>query len=160
MQLWQLQTEQAVLGLDTRRQVLLTENRIEMPQFSTRNAQLEQATDKNPFLKGKTDYATDEVDDLLQGNTAEENRALKRMASKLVSQHLASDPAMRGIGVTLPERGRLLTFKRSVQVDGDEALALKLTMTPTERALPGSSPSFVWVSACLSGWHFRILNVV
>jgi hypothetical protein len=83
------------------------------------------------------------VDDLLQGNTVEENSALKSMASRLVSQQLASDPALRGIDVTLPAHGQLLTFQRSVQVDGNEALALKLAVAPSHR-----TPWWVSILVC------------
>lgn len=130
VQLRQLQREQAVLGLNTRRQLLAMENRIETPSFA-RNAQMEQAAAQNPFLKGALNYDPQQVDQLLLGNTAEENSALKRMASRLVSQQSEADPGLRGIDVTLPARGELVTFHRAVHVADAQPLQLRLTLKPT-----------------------------
>ncbi len=132
VQLRQLQTEQAVLGLNTRRQFMVTDNKVEVPQFA-RNEQLEEAARVNPVLQGHMNYKPDKVSDYLLGNTADENTALKRMAGRLVSQQSATEPALRGLDVTLPLRGEILTFQRSVQVDGDEALAIKLRVAPVRQ---------------------------
>ncbi len=136
VQLRQLQTEQAVLGLNTRRQLLALENIIETPAFA-RNEQLEQAANLNPLLRGQLNYDPTQVDDLLRGNTAEENSALKRMAGRLVSQQSEADPGLRGIDVTLPARGDLVTFRRSVQVNSAAPLQLKLKVAPVTRVHGG-----------------------
>ena len=129
VQLRQLQTEQALLGLNSRRQSVYLENRIETPEFA-RNEQLEQAAQFNVVLQGQLNYDPNKVDDFLLGNTAEENSALKRMAGRLVSHQQAADLGVRGLEVSLPARGELLTFHRSVQVDGSEPLRLELTLSP------------------------------
>ena len=56
---------------------------------------------------------------MLLGNTAEENSALNGIASRMVDQQLAAEPAPGAIDVTMPERGQVLTFTRSMQVDGN-----------------------------------------
>ena len=123
VQLRALKTQQAVVGLNTRRQKLYLDNNASV---SVHNAQLEQAASLNPFLQGKTNYNPQQVDQLLMGNTVEENTALSGIAGRIVDQQLAAEPAPSAIDVTLPERGQVLTFTRSLQVDGGAPLELKL----------------------------------
>jgi len=130
-----LKTQQAVLGLNTRRQKLYLDNRADVQQ---RNEQLEQAANLNPLLQGKTNYDPQQYDQLLQGNTAEENDALNGIAARLVDQQLAAEPAPGAINVTMPERGKVLTFTRSMQVDGNAPLKLELEL----QQLPGTSWGF------------------
>ena len=122
VQLRSLKTQQAVIGLNTRRQKLYLDNRAD----AARNEQLEQAANLNPFLQGKANFNPQQVDQLLMGNTLEENTALRGIATKIVDQQLGADPAPGAIDVTLPERGQVLTFTRSVQVDGGAPLELNL----------------------------------
>jgi hypothetical protein len=128
VQLRELQTQQAVVGLNTRRQKLYLDNKDDDPGFA-RNEQLEQAATNNPLLKGKLNYNGQAMDSLLLGNTAEENGALNQMAGRIVSQQLAAEPALQAIDVTLPPSGKLLTFKRSVQVNGNAPLELQLNVS-------------------------------
>lgn len=127
VQLRILKTQQTVLGLNTRRQRVYLDNRVDAP----RNEQLEQAANLNPFMRGKANFDPQQVDQLLMGNTAEENAALRGIASRLVDQQLAAEPAPAAIDVTLPERGRVLTFTRSLQVDGGSPLELDLVVGKT-----------------------------
>jgi hypothetical protein len=129
VQLRALKTQQAVLGLNTRRQRLYLDNRVD----AARNEQLEQAATLNPFMQGKTDFDPQQVDQLLMGNTAEENSALRGIAARLVDQQLVAEPAPGAIDLTLPERGRVLTFTRSLQVDGGAPLELRLEVARTSR---------------------------
>jgi hypothetical protein len=129
-----LKTQQAVLGLNTRRQKLYLDNRAGMQ----RNEQLEQAANQNPFLQGKSNYDPQQFDQMLLGNTAEENTALNGIAARLVDQQLAAEPAPGAIDVTMPERGQVLTFTRSMQVDGNAPLKLDLDLS----RLPHSSWGF------------------
>ncbi|HEX2855447.1 MAG TPA: hypothetical protein VHO24_19585 [Opitutaceae bacterium] len=129
VQLRELKTQQAVLGLNTRRQRLYLDNRGD----SARNEQLEQAANLNPFMQGKTNFNPQQVDQLLMGNTVEENSALRGIAGRLVEQQLAAEPAPSAIDVTLPERGRVLTFTRSLQVDGGAPLNLTLEIEKMNR---------------------------
>ncbi len=131
-----LKTQQAVLGLNTRRQKLYLDNRADVQQ---RNTQLEQAANINPLLQGKMNYDPQQFDQMLQGNTAEENSALNGIASLLVDQQLAAEPAPGAINVTMPERGKVLTFTRSMQVEGNAPLKLELEI----QNLPGASWLFM-----------------
>jgi len=122
VQLRNLKTQQTVLGLNTRRQKLYLDNRAD----GARNEQLEQAASLNPLMQNKLNFNPQEIDQLLMGNTADENTALKGIATRLVDQQLAAEPAPNAIDVTLTENGRVLTFTRSLQVDGGAPLELKL----------------------------------
>ena len=124
VQLRNLKTQQTLLGLNTRRQRLYLDNRLD----SGRNEQLEQAANLNPFMRGKINFDPQQVDQLLMGNTADENTALQTIAGCIVDQQLAAEPAPAAIDVTLLERGRVLTFTRSLQVDGNAPLGLRLSL--------------------------------
>jgi hypothetical protein len=137
VQLRSLKTQQAVIGLNTRRQKLYLDNRADV----ARNESLEQAVNLNPFLQGKVNYHPQQVDQLLMGNTVEENTALRGIATKIVDQQLSADPAPGAIDVTLPERGQVLTFTRSVQVDGGAPLELKLDLAKTS----GANRTLIWI---------------
>ncbi|MES2697541.1 MAG: hypothetical protein V4773_29015, partial [Verrucomicrobiota bacterium] len=121
VQLRNLKTQQAVLGLNTRRQRMYLDNRSE---GSLRNTALEQAADLNPFMQGKATFDLRQVDQLLMGNTSDENAALRGIAAKIVDQQLGAEPAPGAIDVTMPERGSVVTFTRSLQVDGGAPLEL------------------------------------
>ena len=129
VQLRALKTQQAVLGLNTRRQRLYLDNRMD----TVRNEQLEQAANLNPFMQGRMNFDPRQVDQLLMGNTVEENTALRSIAARLVDQQLTAEPTPVAIEVTLPERGQVLTFNRSLQVDGESALSLELEISRTDR---------------------------
>jgi hypothetical protein len=106
VQLRSLKTQQAVIGLNTRRQKLYLDNRAD----AARNESLEQAANLNPFLQGKATFHPQQVDQLLMGNTAEENTALRGIATKIVDQQLGADPAPGAIDVTLTRAGQVVTF--------------------------------------------------
>jgi hypothetical protein len=133
VQLEKLRTEQAVVGLNTRRQKLYFDNQYR-GGGGQRNEQLEQAASANPvYNNGTLNWDPQQVDQLLLGNTADENAALKSMANRIVGQQLAVEPAPAGLEVTLPERGTVVTFGRSVQVDGGKPLVLDLGLRPVHR---------------------------
>lgn len=126
VQLEKLRKEQAVMGLQARRQKLYLDNRFNQGG-GPRNEQLEQAADVNPLLnKGDLNWDPRQADQMLLGNTAEETAALKTIADRIVAQQLAAEPAPAGLELTLPERGTVVTFARSVQVDGGKPLWLDL----------------------------------
>lgn len=132
VQLRTLKTQQAVLGLNTLRQKIYLNNTSE----GVKNEQLEQAANLNPFLQGRMNYDPRQADQLLMGNTAEENTALRGIAGRIVDQQLAVEPAPSAIDVTLPEKGQVVTFTRSLQVDGGAPLELQLEVATARR--PGA----------------------
>lgn len=125
VQLRELKTQQAVLGLNTRRQRVFLDNQNES---ASTNQQLEQAATINPVLQGKSNYDPKQFDRFIEGNTAEENAALKAIANRIVMQQLAAEPVPLGLEISVPERGTLLTFGRSIQVNGDRPMKLELDL--------------------------------
>jgi hypothetical protein len=129
VQLRQLKTQQAVLGLNTRRQKLVLDQSIATGDKD----QLEKAAEANPVLRGDLNYDPRQYDRYIAGNTADENAALKEIANRIVTQQLAAEPAPLALDVTLPERGTVMTFGRSVQVDGERAMGIDLDLKRTGR---------------------------
>ena len=134
VQLRNLQTQQAVVGLNTRRQKLFLDNASNA--WGVVNEQAAQAARDNPLLQGQQEFDPRQLDRMLQGNTMEETTLLNRLADRIVNQQTASTPALRSLDIALPERGSTHTFTRGVQVDGNAPLTLDLTM---ERQQPGAS---------------------
>lgn len=127
VQLRALRTQQAVLGLNTRRQKLYLDN-IGGDGRAQRNEEIERAANFNPLLQGATQYQPGQAEEAMRGNTLEENSALNGIAARLVDQQLAAEPAPAGIEVAMLERGTVYTFTRSVQVEGSEPLHLTLAV--------------------------------
>lgn len=122
IQLRALKTDQAMVSLNTRRQRLYLDNRGD----AARNEQLEQAARLNPYMQGRANFDPQQLDQLLMGNSAEENSALRGIAARIVEQELSTEPAPGAIDVALPRQGQVLTFTRSLQVDGGAPLGLEL----------------------------------
>jgi len=152
VQLRALKTQQAVLGLNTRRQKLYLDN---SGADGAKNVQLEQAASLNPFLQGRMNYDPRQADQLLMGNTAEENSALRGIAGRIVDQQLAAEPAPGAIDVTLPEKGQVLTFTRSLQVDGGQPLELSLDVAPARRSGMGFGMGLLVVIGAMGAWLGR-----
>jgi hypothetical protein len=150
VQLRNLKTQQTMLGLNTRRQRLYLDNRAD----AARNEQLEQAANLNPFMQGKINFDPQQIDQLLMGNTVEENTALRGIATRLVDQQLTAEPAPGAIDVTLAERGRVLTFTRSLQVDGGAPLDLNLKVGRIARTSLGFSALLLLATAGIAAFHF------
>jgi hypothetical protein len=130
VQLKKVKTQQTLLGLNTRRQRMYLDNRTD----AARNEQLEQAAALNPFMQGRLNFDPTQMDQLLMGNSAEENAALRGIAARLVEQELSAEPPAGAIDVVVPQQGRVLTFDRSLQVDGNAPLELKLEIKPIAEA--------------------------
>lgn len=133
VQLRELKTQQAVLGLNTRRQILTLDNN---DVGSKDISQIQEAANANPILQGRFNYDPNQFDRYLMGNSADENAALKEIANRIVTQQLAAEPAPQALDITLPERGNVISFTRSVQVDGNggEPMAITLDIRKTSRA--------------------------
>ena len=61
----------------------------------------------------------------------------KAIALRIVNQQLAAEPAPSGLEINVPERGSLLTFGRSIQVDGGKPMHLELTLERTKQVRYG-----------------------
>lgn len=154
VQLRTLRTQQTVVGLNTRRQRLYLGNNAD----AFRNEQLEQAANLNPVMRGKLDFDPQQLDQLLMGNSVEENTALRGIAARMVDQQLAAEPATTAIDVTLPERGKVVTFVRSLQVNGNAPLELRLTLDHENRTRPAFALLILGSLGVLAGLWIRTGN--
>ncbi len=126
VQLENLQTQQAIVGLNTRRQRLyLDVNRNDTALAD--NEQLRQAAADNPILQqDQLDFRPQQLSQLLRGNTTEDNAILQQIAGRLVHHQRTTEPAPQAIIISLPEEGAVYTFRRSVQVAENAPLELDL----------------------------------
>jgi len=147
VQLTELQTRQAIAGLNTRQQRVYLNNAAELNDLDE-SKKLKQAAGKNPILNGADNWRPQELDEMLQENSADQNTAFRRIAERLVEQQLAAEPAPRAIQVTIPKRGKILKFTRSVQVDGQTPLGLELEFR-SRRGGGDTVAVLVVVVACL-----------
>lgn len=129
VQLQNLASQQAVLGLNTRRQKLYLDNAL--PDEALADAPLARAARSNPLLQGQADIAPAQMEQILQGNSLEEAGALRRLAERIVSQQLAAEPAPRAVTPTLPQPGSAVVFARGLQVDGARPLQLGIEIERT-----------------------------
>lgn len=153
VQLRNLKTQQAVLGLNTRRQRLFLDNRAEAPGLE--NQQLERAAQLNPVFQGAFNFDPGQFDRFLEGNTADENAALKEIANRMVTQQLAAEPAPATLDIHLPESGTILAFHRSVQIDGDQPMSLALDLRPATSRGILLSVLLCFAAANLAGFHLK-----
>ncbi|GAA5484469.1 hypothetical protein [Haloferula sargassicola] len=126
-----LRMQQAVLGLNTRRQRMYLDNRSNGLDFG--NAQIEQAAEENPILRGDANYDPREFDRLMVGNSAEETTSLKAIAGRIVDQQIQIDGAREALDVELLELGTRYRFTRSLQVEGGRPMALDLDLERDRR---------------------------
>jgi hypothetical protein len=126
VQLENIQTQQAIVGLNTRRQRLLLDNDRGGGAI-TDNEQLRQAATANPILQQEQmNYRPQEMSQLLAGNTKEDIATLQKIAGRLVQHQRTTEPAPQAILISLPEEGTIYSFRRSVQVAESAPLELQL----------------------------------
>jgi hypothetical protein len=127
VQLENLQTQQAIVGLNSRRQrVVLDNGSNDTAAFD--NKQLQEAASGNPILQqDQINFRPQQLSELLRGNSTEDNAILQRIAARLVQHQHTTDPAPQQILISLPEEGSVYTFKRSVQVAENTPLELRLS---------------------------------
>lgn len=126
VQLENLQTQQAIVGLNTRRQRLYLDNSGDDAGMLD-NKQLRDAAAENPVLQqDQLNFRPQELSQLLRGNTTEDNAVLQQIAARLVQHQHTTDPAPQAIIISLPEEGDIYTFGRSVQVAENAPLELEL----------------------------------
>lgn len=71
-------------------------------------------------------YSQQEAKQIIEANTADDNAVLMRLAERIVQQQDAAVPNPTEIRATIPQQGRMLTFRRSVQVDTWTDLTVEL----------------------------------
>ena len=80
-------------------------------------------------------YTQQDAKDIIDRNPADDNAAFMRLAERLIQQQDAAVTSPAAIRASIPEQGRVLTFKRAVLVDAligtkdDLKIALEATAT-------------------------------
>ena len=100
-------------------------------------------------------YTQDEAKQIIERNPAEDNAALMRLAERLIQQQDAAVSSPSVIRASVPEQGRLLSFKRAVQVDKMADLKLDLQATAVRSASLGARFGLLaglFVVLALLGW--------
>jgi hypothetical protein len=62
-------------------------------------------------------YTQQDAKDLIDRNTADDNAAFLRLAERLIQQQDAAVNRPAALRASIPEQGRVLTFRRAVVVD-------------------------------------------
>lgn len=156
VQLRKLRNEQAVMGLNTRRQKIYLDNAAEGNMANT-NVAFEEAAKINPVFNGDTNYNPSDIDELLKGNTQEERQAMLSIANRMVSQQLAAQPAPQAIEVTMPESGQMLHFHRSIQLNADTPMTLELTVA-SESGSAWWVPFYIAILISAAAWVILLLR--
>ncbi|MCB1229156.1 MAG: hypothetical protein KDN19_02755 [Verrucomicrobiae bacterium] len=161
VQLENLQTQQAIVGLNTRRQRLVMDNSGDQVDFEA-NDQVKQGAAANPVLQqGALNFRPQDLVQLLQGNTDEDNAVLQRIAGRIVRQQRTIEPATRAMSVTLPEEGQVYRFERALQVA--ENAPLKLELEFGDRSRPDAWKVLLVLAmilglAAMLGWQGRRMD--
>lgn len=126
VQLENLQTRQAIVGLNTRRQRLYLDNS-QNDDSILEDQQLRNAATENPILQqSQLNLQPEQFGQLLRENTTQDNAFLQRVATKLVEHQRTTEPVPQAILISLPTEGAVSTFTRTVQVAENAPLELEL----------------------------------
>ncbi|HKX62048.1 MAG TPA: hypothetical protein VJS65_09390, partial [Verrucomicrobiae bacterium] len=121
VQLHNLKLQQALLGLNVRQNAVAGESDAAAPATAGKLDELRN--------RKEAAYTQQEAKQIIEGNTAEQNDAFMRVAERLVQQQDAAVAAPAAIRAAIPHQGRVLTFKRAVQVGTFADLRLSLEAT-------------------------------
>ena len=123
VQLHNLKLQQALVGLNVR-------------QSAAAGDTADALSGKLRDLRARKDpaYTQDEARQIIERNPAEDNAALSKLAERLIQQQDAAVSSPGVIRASIPAQGRLLIFKRAVQVDKMAELRLELHATAARGA--------------------------
>lgn len=126
VQLNNLKLQQALVGLNVR-------------QAATANA-TDAFANKLRDLRGRKEvnYTQQDAKAIIDRNSADENAAFMRLAQRLIQQQDAAVSSPAAIHASVPEQGRLFTFKRSVAVDPQADLKITLQAKAAKAAPLGT----------------------
>jgi hypothetical protein len=87
-------------------------------------------------LRGRKEvtYTQQDAKDIIDRNTADDNAAYMRLAERIIQQQDAAVSSPAAIRASIPEQGRVLTFKRAVVVDTWADLKIRLVATAAKAA--------------------------
>ena len=158
VQVENLATKQAVIALNTRRQRLYSDNNGVQLQQGQGNGQIEAATLANPIFAGNLNFGREDYQKVINGNNAEVNRQLDTIAQKWVKNQGITEPVSQQLDPVIPTSGETLVFSRKIQVDGGEALSLKLEIQSDKpvQSMMGRLWILLLIAVCLFFvWRLR-----
>jgi hypothetical protein len=87
-------------------------------------------------------YTQQDAKDIIDRNTSDENAAFMRLAERLIQQQDAAAPSPAAMHASIPEQGRILTFKRAVLVNSWSELKIALKAGPVA---PSGWTTRMWI---------------
>ena len=143
VQLHNLKLQQALVGLNVRQ--------------SAAAGEAAPAPGNLRELRNRKDvaYTQQEAKQIIDANTADDNAALVRLAERIIQQQDAAVPSPTAIRAAIPQQGRLLTFRRTVQVDTWADLRIQLEAAAARTAPWGFRAailSMIFVGFALLAW--------
>ena len=84
-------------------------------------------------------YTDSMVQDVLRGNSEEDNKALRILATRLIDQQQAVPVSPQAIQTVLPEQGNVASFSRSLQINNQADLVIELKGTRTASTATGGN---------------------
>ncbi|MDB6033954.1 MAG: hypothetical protein JWM16_4292, partial [Verrucomicrobiales bacterium] len=120
VQLHNLKLQQALIGLNVRQ--------------SGTGGEGEAGRLRDLRVRKDVAYTQQEAKQIMDANSADENAAMMRLAERLIQQQDAATTSPTAIRASIPEQGRLLTFRRTVQVDTWADLSVRLEATAARSA--------------------------
>jgi hypothetical protein len=134
-----LKVQQALVGLNARQSAVNGDNAALGGKFRD----LRNRKDNN--------YTQQDAQQILDSNSADENAAFMKLAQRLVQQQDAAVSSPAVIRANIPEQGRLLTFKRSVDVDREADLKIGMQATAATAASWGVKLFMLLMTALVLG---------
>ena len=125
VQLHNIKLQQALIGLNVRQAATAGDAAALGAKFRARHGGKE------------VNYTQQDAKAIIDRNTADDNAAFMRLAERLIQQQDAAVSAPAALRVSLPQQGRVLTFKRAVAVDPGADLNLACAPSPPGRPRPG-----------------------
>jgi hypothetical protein len=100
-------------------------------------------------------YTQQEAKQIIDANTADDNAVLVRLAERIIQQQDAALPSPSAIRSAIPQQGRLLTFRRTVQVDTWADLRIQLeagAVRPAPWSLRVAMLGIIFVGFAFLAW--------
>ncbi|MBC8245287.1 MAG: hypothetical protein H8E20_12930 [Verrucomicrobia bacterium] len=130
VQLQNLKTQQAMMGINMRRNNFLMNSGVASQQAEQQQAAI-------PLQQGKgVKYTQAQVKQVMDLNTIEDNTAFRRLAERIVRQQEAIEAETGAIQATLPGVGQVLNFSQSVQGKDSPVLQIVLTAKAGSAGFP------------------------
>jgi hypothetical protein len=141
VQLHNLKLQQALIGLNVRQSAV--------------GGEAEPTKLRDLHGRKAVNYTQQEAKQIIDANSGDENAALMRLAERLIQQQDAAVSSPTAIRASIPQQGRLLTFRRTVQVDPAAELKIVLETRAAREAswvVRITTLGGVFIGFVLFGW--------